>query len=175
LSNPAQQCVAAGGQSELGPKAHASTAAERQAQGGQPGIQAPRPARPGKGNCGQTLGKNAALAAAIPAEQAAHPQPDSDGVRALAPGQIGEHALVSAVDALGPPAAEWAAGRDPTRLKGEDDRRSNGIKMPGFKPNVGPVRQKVREKVHSLYLATLAPSSKLAKSPLNLQNDTPKD
>ena len=52
LPNPAQQCVAAGGQSELGPKAHASAAAKRQAQGGQPGIQAPRPARPGKDDPG---------------------------------------------------------------------------------------------------------------------------
>ena len=46
LPNPPQQRVAAGSQSELGAKTHASTAAERQAQGGQPGIQAPRPARP---------------------------------------------------------------------------------------------------------------------------------
>ena len=68
MPNPPQQRVAAGSQSELGAKTHASTAAERQAQGGQPGIQAPRPARPRKRDPRQALGENAALAAAIPAE-----------------------------------------------------------------------------------------------------------
>ena len=100
---------------------------------------------------------------AIPAEQAAHPQPDGDGVRA--PGQIGERALVSAVDALGPLAAERAACRDPARLKGEGDRGVNGIEVPGFEPNVGPVRQKMREKVHSPYLATPAPIIKIGQEP----------
>src|SRR4051812_44596205 len=51
------------------------------------------------------------------------------------------------MDALGPPAAERATCRDPTRPKGEGDRGSNRIEVPGFEPNAA-VRQKAREKVH---------------------------
>jgi hypothetical protein len=81
-------------------------------------------------------------------------------------GRFGEHALVSAVDALGPPAAERAACCDPARLKGEGNRGVSGIEVPGLEPNVAPVRKKVREKIHSLYLATQSRSSKMAKIPL---------
>jgi hypothetical protein len=48
---------------------------------------------------------------------------------------------------------KWAVCRDPARLKDESDRGVNEIDIPGFKPNVGPVRQKMREKVHSSYVA----------------------
>src|SRR4051794_30411663 len=51
------------------------------------------------------------------------------------------------MDVLGPPAAERATCRDPTRPKGEGDRGSNRIEVPGFEPNAA-VRQKAREKVH---------------------------
>jgi hypothetical protein len=139
-------------QPELTAEAHAGAAAERQTQGRQPGVQALRPTRPGEGNPGQALGKNAARTAGVPTEQPAYPQPDGDGVRA--PGQIGECALVAAVGALGPPAAERAACRNPARLKGDSDRRLNRIEMPGCEPNVGPVWQKVRKQVHSPHMAT---------------------
>jgi hypothetical protein len=82
LPNSAQQRVAAGHQPERAAEAHAGGAAERHAQGREPGIQAPGPARPREGDLGQTLGENAARAAGIPAEQAAHPQPEGDGVHA---------------------------------------------------------------------------------------------
>ena len=42
---------------------------------------------------------------------------------------------------------------------------SNRIEVPGFEPNAGPVRQKVREKVHSPYLATPAPIIKIGQEP----------
>ena len=67
-----------------------------------------------------------------------HPQPDGDGI--CAPGQIGERALVSAGNALGPPAAERAACRDPARLKGEGNYGGTGIEDPGFEPSAGMLR-----------------------------------
>jgi hypothetical protein len=155
LPNSAQQRVAAGGQPELATEPHAGGATESQAQGRELGVQAPRPTRPGQGDLGQALGENAARAAGIPAEQAAHSQPEDDGVNA--PGQIGERALVTAVDTLGPPVAKRTACRHPARLKGNGDRGLNGIKMPGCEPNVGPVRRKVRKKVHPSYMATPNP------------------
>src|SRR4051812_44560046 len=72
------------------------------------------------------------------------------------------------MDALGPPAAERAARHDPAGLKGEGNRGVSGIEVPGFEPNAGPVRQKVREKVHALYLVTQPRSSKMAKSPVSI-------
>jgi hypothetical protein len=69
------------------------------------------------------------------------------------------------VDALGPPVAERATRHDPARSKGKGNRGVIGIKVPSFEPNPGPVRQKVRKKVHSPYLATPAPIIKNGQEP----------
>jgi hypothetical protein len=58
-----------------------------------------------------------------------------------------------------------AACRDPVRPKNEGNRGVSGIEIPGFEPNVGPVRQKMREKVHSPYLATSVPITKIGQEP----------
>jgi hypothetical protein len=73
------------------------------------------------------------------------------------PGQIGEGAFIAAVDALGPPAAQRTVCRDPAHPKGDGNCRLNRIEMPGCEPDVGPVRQKVREKVHSPHMVTPNP------------------
>src|SRR3954469_2316891 len=69
------------------------------------------------------------------------------------------------MDALGPLAAERATCRDPTRPKGEGDRGSNRIEVPGFEPNAA-VRQKAREKVHPPLFGDPALIIKIGQEPL---------
>jgi hypothetical protein len=135
----AQQGVTAGSQSELAAKAHAGRAAERQAHGREPPGKARRPTRPGCCDIGQTFGKQATLAFLVVAEQAPDAQKDGDGI--LAPGQVGERPLVAAVDALGLPGAERAAGHGLARPEVDGDDGLDGIKRPGFEPDVGRIRQ----------------------------------
>ena len=83
----------------------------------------------------------------------------------LAPGQVVKRALIAAVDAPGPPAAERAACRNPARLKSDGDGGVKGVETPGCKPDVAPVRQKVRKKVHSTHMATPTPIIKIGQEP----------
>ena len=59
----------------------------------------------------------------------------------LAPGEIGERALVAAMDALGLRAAERARGRDLAGVQNDRDRGLSGLKAPGFKPDRHRIRQ----------------------------------
>jgi hypothetical protein len=88
----AQQRVAARVQPEPAAEACASSTAECETHGREPPRQARRLACPRHGDAGQHLGEDAAFTAGSVAEQAPDLQSDRDGV--LAPGQVGEGALV---------------------------------------------------------------------------------
>ena len=118
---------------------HAGRAAERQAHGREPPSKARRSARPGHCDTGQAFGKQAALAFLVVAEQAAHAQPNRDGM--LAPGQVGERPLIAAVDALGPSDAQRATCCHLARMEVDGDGGLGGLKRPGFEPDVGRIRQ----------------------------------
>jgi hypothetical protein len=104
-----QQRIAARGQAEPADEPCSGYTAEGEAHGREPVSQSRRPPRPGRGDAGQALGKDATLAPHIVTEEPTRLEPDGNAM--LTPRQVGKPAFVSAVGALGLPAAQWARRR----------------------------------------------------------------
>ena len=98
---------------------HPGLAPEGDAEGDQALGQPQRAPRPGGGHGGQPFGEDAAGAGAMAAKPLPDPQLEAHAV--LRPGQIGQGALVVAVDALRRGGAERTRHRGLGRPHGEGD------------------------------------------------------
>ncbi|MBV9939578.1 MAG: hypothetical protein JO150_13810 [Acidobacteriaceae bacterium] len=173
-TDQAQQCISAHHRPQRSAEARTRCPAQRQAYGRESLREARRSPGPGHSHSRQAFGKDTTCAAGRIAEETSDLQPDRDGRGA--PGQVGEGALVAAMNAPRSLMTKWTARRTLASTQGQSDRRRSGVEMPGFQPNAGGVRQQAREKrAHPIYkdvvtlgrdVAMLQPhSSKVAKTP----------
>src|SRR5205807_7726459 len=109
----------------------------RQAEGDQALGQSQGAARPGGHHRGQTLGEDAAAAAAIGAKPLADAQLQPHTV--LRPGQVGEGACVVTMDAPRWRGAERTGRADLGRLHGEGDLRRGVVDLAGFEMQQGRI------------------------------------
>ena len=128
--------------------AEASTGgpAQREAHGRETVGQPCRPACPWGGDAGQAFGEDAPRATRVAAKQATDTEPH--GHRMAAPRHIGQGSLVTAVNPAGPVIARRAPRRSWSSTQRERDCGRGRLKVPGFEPDRGRVRQQAGEQLH---------------------------